>query len=372
MIRLLPLVPAAALLVFGGDGLYFAMQGRQLVTIPCDQFARSRQASTRLRVTGCEIDASGIAFRESGGQLEELFLPARPAGNTGPAPIVVATQNPAALGAAQSVFGGGRAANPDRSLAVTQKVIDSLGIRAAIEGVTRAGLVERRRSRRILSGFATPVAPDATILDLGGTPNFMRPGVAVAAGLVLAALPWLLLGRAPSSQERAPQPAPAGSKLGSLVEYEQDEYFPVTHHQDSDRAAGAVVADHAQPVTLPKLLLLNLDVSSGPDAVESAPPLGTRAEVEAILCGVIPDLNVGRTERVLARPDDSVRLDLGAHDPIATAVVEARGAAGVALVKEVLLMTGWRAFAPKTGLFVTPDDLEALGALAVTDTASDE
>ena len=36
----------------------------------------------------------------------------------------------------------------------------------------------------------------------------------------------------------------------------------------------------------------------------------------------------------------------------------------VALVKEVLLMTGWRAFAPKTGLFVSADDLEALAALA--------
>ena len=36
----------------------------------------------------------------------------------------------------------------------------------------------------------------------------------------------------------------------------------------------------------------------------------------------------------------------------------------MALVKEVILMTGWRAFAPKTGLFVGADDLEALAALA--------
>ena len=84
----------------------------------------------------------------------------------------------------------------------------------------------------------------------------------------------------------------------------------------------------------------------------------------AILCGVIPDLAVDRIHAVLVRPDGSVRIALGPDDPVATAVVDARGEAGVALVKEVLLMTGWRAFAPKTGLFVSADDLEALAALA--------
>ena len=48
-------------------------------------------------------------------------------------------------------------------------------------------------------------------------------------------------------------------------------------------------------------------------------------------------------------------------------MVVARGEAGVALVKEVLLMTGWRAFAPETGLFVSVDDLDAVAALAAED-----
>jgi hypothetical protein len=52
---------------------------------------------------------------------------------------------------------------------------------------------------------------------------------------------------------------------------------------------------------------------------------------------------------------------------VATAIVDARGEAGVALVKEILLMTGWRAFAPKTGLFVTIDELASIGALAADD-----
>ena len=118
------------------------------------------------------------------------------------------------------------------------------------------------------------------------------------------------------------------------------------------------------PVSLPRLLLLALDVSSGPEAIETAPPLGSRAEVVAILRGVIPDLAFEPTRAVLARPDGSVSVDLGPQDPVPTAVLEARGEAGAALVKEVLIMTGWRAFAPKTGLFVSADDLEALAALA--------
>ena len=120
----------------------------------------------------------------------------------------------------------------------------------------------------------------------------------------------------------------------------------------------------AIPVSLPRLLLLALDVSSGPEAIETAPPLGSRAEVVAILRGVIPDLAFEPTRIVLSRPDGSVSVDLGPHDPVPTAVLEARGEAGAALVREVLIMTGWRAFAPKTGLFVSVDDLEALAALA--------
>ena len=130
------------------------------------------------------------------------------------------------------------------------------------------------------------------------------------------------------------------------------------------RLARAGATPTVIPVSLPRLLLLALDVSAGPEAIETAPPLGSHAEVVAILCGVIPDLAVDHLHAVLARPDGSVRIALGPDDPVPTAVVEARGEAGVALVKEVLLMTGWRAFAPKTGFFVSAGDLEALAALA--------
>ena len=122
----------------------------------------------------------------------------------------------------------------------------------------------------------------------------------------------------------------------------------------------------ARPVqaALPRLLLLALDVSSGPDAIETAPPLGSHAEVVSILCGVIPDLAVDQIHAVLTRPDRSVRIALGPDDPVPTAVRRSarRGRSGTGERGAADDRLAW--FAPKTGLFVSADDLEALAALA--------
>ena len=94
MLKLILLVPAAALLLLAGEGIYHAARGRQQVAIACEQFRREPPPSPRVLVTGCEINYAGAGYRESGGQIEELFLPARPAGGVVPAPIVVATRDP--------------------------------------------------------------------------------------------------------------------------------------------------------------------------------------------------------------------------------------------------------------------------------------
>jgi hypothetical protein len=362
-------VPAVALLMLGAEGVYHSIRAREEVTTSCDQFARARPSSPRVHLTGCEIDYAAAAYRESGTRIEELYLPVRPAGEgTGPAPIVVATRDPTAIAVAQSVLGGSRVTTPEQSIAVMRRVVEVLRIATAIDGLTRTGVIERLRSRRILSGFATPVANDVSVIDLRGTPDFLRPAIPLAAGLLLALVPLLRSRRAPA--DVVPEPSAGGLDLDLLVDYAHDEYFPVT--PESGDEAGPLVRAESSSVTLPGLLLLNLDVSAGPESIESAPPLGARADIVAILSGVIPDLHADHGPRRLTRPDGAVRLDLGLHDPVPTVVVEARGQGGIALVKEVLLMTGWRAFVPKTGLFVSVDDLEALAALAVSKTDAGE
>jgi hypothetical protein len=366
--RRLLLVPAAALLALGGDGIYRAVEGGRQVAIACDQFARERPSSPRLLVAGCEIDPSAAGFRESGGQVEELFLPARPAGSRSPAPIVVATRDPAALAPARQAFGGGRNATSEQSLDAIRKIVAQLKITTVIDGLARTGFIERFRSRRILSGLPPPLTGDAVIVDLHGRPDFVQPSLALVGGglMALAAL-WPLrrnASRAHSVPPSSPVPLPVpDADLMHASQYDPEFAFEELADGRHARVAPVIPTPKSNAVRLPQLLLLALDVSAGPEAIETAPPLGSRAEVATILHGVIPDLVVSASP-ILMRRDGSVRIDLGSRDPVPTAVLVASGEAGVALVKEVLLMTGWRAFAPKTGLFVSVDDLDALAALA--------
>jgi hypothetical protein len=292
----------------------------------------------------------------------------RPAGAGSPATLVVATTDPSALAAAQQFLGSGRNPSSEQSLAAIQKIVAQLAIGSVIDGLARTGLIERWRSRRILSGLPPPISEEAVIVDLHGRPDFLRPALALIGGglLALAAL-WP---RKTPTQEKsvqasttAPLPVPDGDTMHAS-QYDPDLAFDeLTEARHAAQAAAVGVTPRPNAVRLPQLLLLALDVSAGPEAIETAPPLGSRAEVVSILHGVIPDLDVSRNP-ILMRADGSVRIDLGTRDPVPTAVVVGNGEAGVALVKEVLLMTGWRAFAPKTGLFVSVDDLDALAALA--------
>jgi len=367
MLKLILLVPAAALLLLAGEGIYHAVAGRRQVAVACEELRREPPPSPRVLVAGCEINYAGAGYRESGGQVEELFLPARPAGGPAvPAPIVIATRDPAAIALARSVLGGGRIATSEQSVDAMRKVVAQLQVSNVIDGLVRTGVIERLRSRRILSGLAPPIADDAVVVDLRGAPDFLKPGVALVAAALLALLAlWPLRRGQPAADVELP--VASLSPLPNDIEssqYDPELAFDELAEQSEASTVQPDVIPKAIPVSLPRLLLLALDVSSGPEAIETAPPLGSRAEVVAILRGVISDLAVDPSRGVLARPDGSVRVDLGRDDPIPTAVLEARGEAGVALVKEVLLMTGWRAFVPKTGLFVSADDLESLAALA--------
>ena len=372
MIKLSLLVPAAASLVLAGEGIYHGVASRQPVAVSCDEFRRARPPSPRVIVTGCDINVAGAGYRESSGQVEELYLPARPAGNPAvAAPFVVATRDPAAIALARTVLGGGRSATSEQSLGVMQTVVAELRLTDAIDGLVRTGIIERLRSRRILSGLAPPIAENAPVVDLHGTPDFLTPGLALLAGALLALLAFWPARRGQSPTAVA-EPAPTSNAMPidfaptslESSQYDPEHAFDELHELREFPTRLHAASAHSSAVALPRLLLLAIDVSSGPEAIESAPPLGSRADVAAMLRGVISDLTGDERQSVLSRPDGSVKVDLGRSDPVPTVVVEARGEAGVALVKEVLLMTGWRAFAPKTGLFVGADDLEALAALA--------
>jgi hypothetical protein len=119
--------------------------------------------------------------------------------------------------------------------------------------------------------------------------------------------------------------------------------------------------EKANHVRLPRVMLLKLDSSAGPEAIEMAPPLGTKDDVTALLREVFPDLEIDQAGRGAHEgPDHALAVDLGRDDTVYTAILDARGQTGITALRWVLETTGWRAFVPKAGRFVEADALEDL------------
>jgi hypothetical protein len=217
-----------------------------------------------------------------------------------------------------------------------------------------------------------------------GAPDVLIFSLALGAGLaVLVASLWLL--------RRPPAPPPIVASPDDRAEVIERLY----KHTEALRAAvdgppapGPDIADGVQAapgpevvlaaeeevaeregrkaeggVSLPSIMLLQVGRDAGLEQIESAPPLGTRAEVLARLRDVLPDLELGADGRTThTGPDHSVTFDAGPNDVVHTLVVEASGRTGVSLVRWLMEGTGWRGFVPKRGSFVDPEGLEELVA----------
>jgi hypothetical protein len=116
------------------------------------------------------------------------------------------------------------------------------------------------------------------------------------------------------------------------------------------------------PLRLRGLLLLNLKPGDGLEQIENAPPLGRRDEVIMALQGVAPGMSFdadGKADYI--EPDYRLTIDLGRGNPVHTAVAAAEGDTAVELLRAVMQREGWRAYAPKAGVFVEPDALDLFG-----------
>jgi hypothetical protein len=115
------------------------------------------------------------------------------------------------------------------------------------------------------------------------------------------------------------------------------------------------------PQRLRGLMLLNLPEDAGVEAVETAPPLGNRADVVRKLEETLPDLGIDDSGRgTFNRPDCTISVALGTSEPVATAVLDAQGEGALTRIRALLEATGWRVFAPRRGVFVDAGQLQDL------------
>jgi hypothetical protein len=200
-----------------------------------------------------------------------------------------------------------------------------------------------------------------------GGPDVLIFSLALGAGLaVIVATLWL------SRPAPPPPPEPSADDRAEVIERLQRHTEALRAEVDGGTAGGVKgTAKGANGegraaeggVSLPSIMLLHVGPDAGLDQIESAPPLGTRAEVLTRLRDVIPDIELGADGRgTHTGPDHTVTFDAGPDDVVHTLVVDAAGHTGVSLVRWLMESTGWRAFVPKRGIFVDADGLDAIGS----------
>lgn len=317
----------------GTTSLYHQITRPAPVVLTCAEYSARRPSARWLRVRDCDVDYLAAGYREANGTILELFLPVRPAGTppTTPAALVIATRDPAVLALAQTGIGNGRHLNQEQFLIMMLKIVTALRTSREIVGAPRAGFLDRLRTRRMLSGLTTPLAPGAVVVDLHAQPSLFTPGLRAAAGVALI-LTAVLLWR--TGRRRTLEGASVATS---------DE--PAVRTADS-RFRG--------------LLLLNLDPAAGPEHIEHAPPLGARIEIIRRIERAIPGMLFdARGRGRLRNGGDAVIVDVGREDPVSSAIAGTDGPGGVDALRNVLSETGWRAYAPRTGRFVDVAELQA-------------
>ncbi|MGH9309727.1 MAG: hypothetical protein ACRD1U_10160 [Vicinamibacterales bacterium] len=131
--------------------------------------------------------------------------------------------------------------------------------------------------------------------------------------------------------------------------------------QEPDAAAEVEAPASPQarlPLRIRNLLLLNLEPADGADQIESAPPLGARADVVKAIRTAVPGIEFDAGRGDLATSDGRVTIDLGPDDTVHAAVAAAEGDAGIEMLRGLLQQCHWRAYSPKAGVFITPESLD--------------
>ncbi len=335
LLRIALLLVSILLLVIGGEGIYHAARSRQQIALTCQQVTEQPPRTLWLRVSGCDIDYLGAGYRESKGQIIELFFPVRPAaqGRAAPAALVVATRDSDVLALAQNTIGGGQQPDQEAFLVMMLRIVTMLKVSREVEGYARSGMMELLRTRRALAGLGATLAPQVLVLDLHARPDFLRPGIETVLGLLLLIPPLRRFARRSPVSTESPAVATAPG------------------------AAPQPVAGPA-PRRLPRLMLLNVDPEADASAVEHAAPLGTRIDIARRLAEVFTDFHVdGRGTGALHGEDWSLTLHLGADEQVWTVTVDARGDGSIGALETLTAATGWRMFVPKHGVFMHAADL---------------
>lgn len=108
-----------------------------------------------------------------------------------------------------------------------------------------------------------------------------------------------------------------------------------------------------------RLMLVNLPPYAPLSALEGAPPLGPQPAVRTALAQVLPGITFNDHGLGQFNADDhSILMDIGIEPQVWAATVDVTGEAAPRALRHLITQTGWRAYAPRLGRFITADDLK--------------
>lgn len=346
VIRIALLLLGIPLLVHGAEGLYHVLRSRAQTEVTCEQFHRDRPASGWLRITGCEIDYVRAGYRDARGRVTELFFPVRPAGTSPaqPSSLVIATRDPGLLALIERGLAGPAQKDQEAFLVMMLQIVTAMGASREVEGLTRPPLAALI-SRPSLRSIKAPLESEFAILDLRRRPQPLFPAIEAIVGAVALFLVAVLSTTRQRNGKPAMAPAP-----------EVDAAIATAPAADAAIAATPPSAQ-GDDRRYRRLMLVNLPPHSLPVALEGAPPLGQQPAVRSALTRVLPGISfdaagVGQFNR----PDHCIRVDIGSAPEVWTAAIDVTGDAAAAALKRLVTQTGWQAYAPRLGRFLTSDD----------------
>ena len=108
-----------------------------------------------------------------------------------------------------------------------------------------------------------------------------------------------------------------------------------------------------------RLMLVNLPPYAALSALEDAPPLGPQPAVRNALAQVLPGITFNDHGLGQFNADDhSILMDLGVEPQVWAATIDVTGEAASRALRHLITQTGWRAYAPRLGRFITAEDLK--------------
>ncbi len=195
-------------MVFSAHKVYVVLTNRQPARMSCAEFIRSGSSAKWVELTGCELDVeNAIGLQSRVLKVDKgLYIPVRPAGETGTPPILLKTND------------------DDPSVGIRQEPVPDSGTPAessgppalaTISGMVQSGLDGDRKSRKALDKLAREgvVRQDYLVIEAGEKPDMGDLVTGVSLLIVIPLIAWVVWrgrSRTPPAAAGAPPFPPAG------------------------------------------------------------------------------------------------------------------------------------------------------------------